>query len=61
MSADALPVVRIKSDAPGHQPDGFVEINARDFDAAVHQLFDQPKPAPTPPVQSRAAKATRKE
>lgn len=38
-----LPTVRIVHE------DGFRIINARDFDAAVHRLYDD-TPAPAPPV-----------
>ena len=49
----ACPVVRIKSDNPEHE--GFIEINAEDFDAeSGHVIFTdadaakRPKPAPKP-------------
>lgn len=62
---DMVQTVRIRSDAPGHQPAGYVVINAADFDPQAHALFDapmQPKTAPTnPPKAKRPADAGAKE
>jgi hypothetical protein len=45
-----VPVVRIKSTNPAQQGE-FVEINASDFDSAVHEKWvpAEPAPAPLPP------------
>lgn len=38
------PVVRVKHG----NPEGFVEINESDFDASIHQRFDDAEPDPAP-------------
>ena len=37
--------------APWNRRGGFVLINASDFDASVHRVFDPNAPAPEPPVE----------
>lgn len=39
-SPDSCPVVRIECQKGGGNPHGFREINATDYDAKVHKLFE---------------------
>lgn len=52
----AIPTVRVKSDAPGHQPDGFFVMNESDFDPVVHELFDVPAAATEAKTESKPGK-----
>lgn len=57
----ASPTVRIKSSEPGHQPDGFVVIDASAFDRDKHELFDEQPAASDKQPKAAAKPAAKKE